>query len=55
MSPSTRTVAIAVFSIAGVDLWLGLGAARLGLGLPAALSLGGALAGLLAARESWHG
>jgi hypothetical protein len=44
-----------MLGIAGVDLWLGLGAARLGLGLTAALSLAGALTGLLAVREFWHG
>jgi hypothetical protein len=48
MNPNTRTVAIAVFSIAGVNLWLGLSQ-------PAALSLAGTLSGLLAAREFWHG
>jgi hypothetical protein len=55
MSPRARPPAFAVLGIAGVDLWLGLGAARLGLGLPAALSLAGALAALLTAREFWHG
>jgi hypothetical protein len=55
MNPGARTVAIAVLGVAGVDLWLGLGAARLGLGHAAVLSLAGTLAGLLAAREFWHG
>jgi hypothetical protein len=55
MSPGTRLPALAVLGIAGVNLRLGLGAAWLGLGLPATLSLAGALAALLAAREFSHG
>jgi hypothetical protein len=55
MNPGARLPALAVLGIAGVNLRLGLGAARLGLGLPAALSLAGALAALLTAREFWHG
>jgi hypothetical protein len=51
MNPGVLPLALAVLGIACVDLWLGLGAARLGLGLPATLSLAGALAALLAARE----
>jgi hypothetical protein len=55
MKPGARPLALAVLGIAGVDLWLGLGAAWLGLGLAAALSLSGAPAGLLAAQEFRHG
>jgi hypothetical protein len=51
MNPGARPLTLAVLGIAGVDLWLGLGASRLGLGLAAALSL----AGPLVAREFWHG
>jgi len=55
MNPRSRTVAIAGFRIAGVDLRLRLGACRLGRGLPATLSLAGALAAPLAARTFRHG
>jgi hypothetical protein len=55
MTPGARPLAFAVPGIAAIDLWLGLGATRLDLGLPTALSLGGALVALLAARTFWHG
>jgi hypothetical protein len=47
-------VVIAAFRIAGVELRLRLGAARLGRGLPATLSLASALDAPLAARQFRH-
>jgi hypothetical protein len=48
-------LALAALGAGGIDLRRGLGAARLGLGLTAALSRAGALAGRVAVRDFWHG
>jgi hypothetical protein len=47
MSPLGRTLVLTVLGVGGINLWLGLGASRLG--------LAGALGALLAVQGFWHG